>query len=178
MSRPLFHRCPPQRSMSHSLARFQNTLRRFSLHSLDRHISAKARRALLAACHCLGLLLILGFTLALQTSQPSAPPAVVITMTDHRTFVPNTVTITAGQTVEWHNTSHLVHTVTGDPARAALPQDAALPPGAQPFHSGPLQPGAAFRHTFTVPGTYKYFCMPHEASNMTGQVHVTPAPPR
>jgi plastocyanin len=29
------------------------------------------------------------------------------------------------------------------------------------------------RHTFDVPGTYQYFCIPHEMAGMTGTVVVT-----
>ncbi|MCL5279758.1 MAG: plastocyanin/azurin family copper-binding protein [Planctomycetes bacterium] len=29
-----------------------------------------------------------------------------------------------------------------------------------------------FQHTFEVPGTYVYFCLPHEAMGMVGKVTV------
>ena len=36
--------------------------------------------------------------------------------------------------------------------------------------------GNVYSHTFTVPGTYKYFCRHHEDDAMFGTVIVDPAP--
>jgi plastocyanin len=33
-------------------------------------------------------------------------------------------------------------------------------------------PGNTYQHTFTVPGTYRYFCQPHESNGMVGEVVV------
>ncbi len=99
--------------------------------------------------------------------------AAIVTMTNDNLFVPVRVTVRAGQTVEWRNTSIVMHTVTTDPERAAQTTSYAFPPGAAPFHSGDLYDGDAFRHTFTTPGAYKYFCQPHEAHGMFGWVDVT-----
>jgi len=101
-------------------------------------------------------------------------PAVVVTLTDQLTFRPSKVTISVGQAVEWRNDSVLVHTVTADPEVAAKASDVALPDGAKTFDSGNLKPKARFRHLFMVPGTYRYFCTPHEAADMVGEVIVTP----
>ncbi|RMG67271.1 MAG: hypothetical protein D6715_05170 [Calditrichaeota bacterium] len=98
-----------------------------------------------------------------------------ITMTNTLKFNPASDTIRVGQTVEWRNTSLLVHTVTCDPKKAAKPEHVALPEGAEPFDSGNMDPDATFRHTFTVPGVYKYFCIPHEAAGMVGEIVVLPA---
>jgi plastocyanin len=49
-----------------------------------------------------------------------------------------------------------------------------LPAGAVAFDSGKIQPGGSFTHQFTVPGTYKYVCLPHEDAGMTAQIVVTP----
>jgi plastocyanin len=93
-------------------------------------------------------------------------------------FIPDHVTINAGQTVEWNNTAAIeTHTVTADPKLAKNPHDVALPPGAEPFNSGDLKGDAIFRHTFTVPGVYRYFCIPHEKMGMIGEVDVKPATP-
>jgi hypothetical protein len=35
-------------------------------------------------------------------------------------------------------------------------------------------PGGRFRHTFTEPGRYRYFCPSHEADKMVGEVIVQP----
>lgn len=87
-------------------------------------------------------------------------------------FKAEKITIKAGNTVEWRNTSLLAHTVTADPALAAKKSSVQLPDGAETFNSGILNPNATFRHTFTVPGTYRYFCMPHEATGMVGEIIV------
>ncbi len=93
-------------------------------------------------------------------------------MTNALTYVPAEVTITVGQNVLWTNTSSLTHTVTADPSLAQDPSHVQLPEGAQPFNSGDMAPGATFRHTFDVPGTYVYFCIPHEAMGMVGRIVV------
>ena len=104
---------------------------------------------------------------------PDSPPepAIVVEMTT-LTFSPLSVTIRAGEAVEWRNTSLLVHTVTGDPSKATIEGSASLPSGGQAFDSGELNPQAIFRHTFRIPGTYRYFCIPHEGVRMRGTVVV------
>jgi plastocyanin len=107
---------------------------------------------------------------------PVVPSASVTTvqLIDTLRFEPASLTVTRGTTVTWRNTGQVVHTVTDDPAKAANPVDAQLPSGAQPWDSGNLNPGQTFSHTFDVPGTYKYFCQPHEAAGMLGTINVTP----
>lgn len=104
----------------------------------------------------------------------SSAPSTVIKATNALKFVPAKVTVKAGDTVTWQNASVLVHTVTDDPAKAARSEDVALPEGAAPFNSGNIKPKGSFTHTFTVPGTYRYFCIPHEGAKMLGEVIVTP----
>ena len=99
-------------------------------------------------------------------------PAAIIRMTGDLTFEPATVTVPAGSTVKWENTSSIPHTATADPAQAADPERVELPQGAEPFNSGLVQPGGSYTHTFTVPGRYQYFCIPHEAAGMIGTVVV------
>jgi plastocyanin len=101
---------------------------------------------------------------------------VVVRMTDDLTFDPDRVVVHTGDTVEWRNTSKLSHTVTADARRAAESKAVVLPPGAAPFDSGTIAPGDSYRHTFTVPGTCKYICVPHAALGMVGQVIVQPRP--
>lgn len=95
-----------------------------------------------------------------------------VEMTNQLTFTSDTVVIGVGETVEFRNTSALVHTVTGDPSRASLDASVHLPDGAEPFHSGRMKPGEAFSHTFESTGTYRYFCVPHEGAKMRGVVVV------
>jgi len=113
--------------------------------------------------------------LAQEQQQQAEEPAAVVEMTDLLAFEPETVTVTAGETVEWRNVSEVRHTVTADPAEAAYSGSAHLPEGAEPFDSGFVEPGDSWQHTFEVPGTYDYFCIPHEATGMRGTVVVEEA---
>lgn len=103
---------------------------------------------------------------------PASPDTTVVRLTNTLTYVPDTLRIPAGATVEWKNSSLLVHTVTDDPALATIAGSAARPRGAAAFNSGNLAPGNSFVHRFTVPGVYHYFCIPHEAAKMRGVVLV------
>lgn len=104
-----------------------------------------------------------------------ADPAAVVEMTNKLTFAPTTVTIEVGETVRWKNTSVIVHTVTADPEEATIDGSVQLPEGAEPFDSGNMDTQATFEHTFTTPGTYTYFCIPHEVTKMRGTIVVEPA---
>ena len=77
-----------------------------------------------------------------------------------------------GQTVQWVNNAKTLHSIDADPSMAQRKQDVVLPPGAKPFDSGFMQPDATFDYTFTVRGTYKYTCVPHEKDGMNGVVVV------
>ncbi len=111
-------------------------------------------------------------------SRPVSGPTVIVKMQDEMPmYAPDTVEIIAGQTVEWRNISDVSHSVVDDPSKADRPGDVALPHGARPFSSGNVMPGGTFRHTFTKPGDYRYFCWSHEADEMIGEVIVKPLPP-
>jgi plastocyanin len=101
------------------------------------------------------------------------PPEIAVQMTQAKSFEPKTIKVKTGDTVVWKNVSDMPHSVTDVPSLAATPEDAALPPNAKEFDSGLISPGKDYSHTFTVPGTYKYFCIPHEAAGMVGTVIVS-----
>lgn len=103
---------------------------------------------------------------------PARAANVVVRITDQEMYSPKTVTIRAGDMVEWKNASGAVHTVTDDPALAAVAKDASLPKSAVAFNSGFLKAGQTYSHRFTVPGQYRYFCILHESSGMVGTVIV------
>ena len=106
----------------------------------------------------------------------SAAPIQIVKMNDDDPmYRPSRILISAGQTVEWENDGQVSHSVTDDPGRANQPGDALLPSGVTPFNSGSVMPGGRFRHTFSKPGRYRYFCMTHEADKMIGEVVVEPA---
>jgi plastocyanin len=88
-------------------------------------------------------------------------------------FSPATVNVKVGDTVKWTNPGIITHTVTFDPAAAVDKANVALPAGVAPFDSGNMEQDATFSHTFTVKGTYKYFCKLHEAMGMVGTVVVS-----
>lgn len=77
-------------------------------------------------------------------------------------FVPQTVTIKVGDTVEWKNRDAVEHTSTsGEPG---------MPDGI--WDSGPLGEDDRFSFVFTQDGTYPYYCRPH--TWMTGTVIIEP----
>ena len=98
-------------------------------------------------------------------------------------FEPKRVEVAVDEPVVWRNTNSRAHTVTG--------YENAMPEGADYFASGGYDSEQAardaffdsfggaiasrdtFEHTFTVPGEYGYFCIPHERGGMVGTVVVT-----
>jgi plastocyanin len=111
---------------------------------------------------------------AMGANAALAAPALVIKMTDKPPmYEPTKATVKVGDTVEWVNDAKTLHSVTADPDSAQKPGDVVLPPGAKPFDSGFMKPGDTFDYTFTVAGTYKYLCLPHEKDGMIGYVTVT-----
>ncbi len=87
-------------------------------------------------------------------------------------FLPASITINAGDTVNWTNPAVVLHSVTFDPSMAVKPENVVLPAGVKPFDSGDMGQDATFSHTFTVKGTYKYVCKMHEAMGMIGTIIV------
>jgi len=75
-------------------------------------------------------------------------------------YSPQTITVVIGvnNTVTWTNGDTVPHTVTATDGS---------------FNSGNLNPGQAWSHTFTTPGTYTYYCSYH--SWMKGTVIVLAA---
>ena len=76
-------------------------------------------------------------------------------------FLPNSVTIDAGDTIVWENTDNAAHTAT-----SGSPEDG--PSGY--FDSNLIMSGGSYSVTLDDPGTYDYFCMVHPW--MTGKVVV------
>jgi plastocyanin len=119
-------------------------------------------------------------TPATGATQAAASPAAAAPLTIHMTsalrFDPTDATVGVGQTVTWVNDGPIQHTATDDPAKnpvaQAHPDYAQLPDGAAAWDSGLLDPGKTFSHTFTVPGIYHYFCIPHVLSGMRGTIMV------
>jgi plastocyanin len=119
------------------------------------------------------LLAALGVTAATPALAQAKTVEVTMQQSPKMRFVPETVTIKAGDTVHWTNPHNTSHTVTFDPSKAATTANAALPAGVEPFDSGGIEEEGAYSHIFTVKGTYKYVCVYHENMGMIGTVIVS-----
>ncbi len=106
-----------------------------------------------------------------ESVQPG-PHLSVIRLTDDMAFVPEHVMIGSGDTVVWINDGEMEHTSTDVPGRAGVDEHNVLPEGAEPWNSGLLRAGEAFRHVFATPGEYTYFCFLHEAAGMIARLTV------
>lgn len=92
-------------------------------------------------------------------------PAAVIVISDAPTeFMPNALTIKAGDTVEWKNTGEIAHSVefVSDP----------LPEGVPSSPMGLMPPHKSYSYTFKASGTYAYICRFHVINGMVGKIIV------
>lgn len=80
-------------------------------------------------------------------------------------FRPAEITVPAGTTVRWVNQEDVFHTVT---STASLERK--RPSGL--FDRSLFARGQAFQYAFRKPGTYHYYCRPHN-DFMFGTVRVT-----
>ncbi|MFB6138549.1 MAG: plastocyanin/azurin family copper-binding protein [Halobacteriaceae archaeon] len=99
-------------------------------------------------------------------------------------FLPASIEVNLGDTVVWKNTSSHAHTVTA--VESGLPEDAEYFASGgydsqqaasdayfdEPF-GGSISAGDTYEHTFRTVGTFPYYCIPHKAAGMAGQVVVT-----
>lgn len=105
-----------------------------------------------------------------EEAKPSR--SVTVSMTDNLTFEPAEVVVKVGGKVTWVNDSTMDHTSTANRKKAADPSNVELPQGADKWNSGFIKEGERFSLTFDVPGTYRYFCIPHEKVGMLGTITV------
>jgi plastocyanin len=94
--------------------------------------------------------------------EPVAPvddgDVTVVTLSNFAFSAP-TVTIARGETIRWRNSSGSFHTVTPD--------------GHQAFAERQTNTqGQTFETRFDTPGRYRYYCAPHRALGMTGEIVV------
>jgi plastocyanin len=84
----------------------------------------------------------------------------VTVMMEDNYFEAANITVPAGSTVTWVQNGNNPHTTTSYDGL---------------WDSGIIQGGSggSFSFTFNEPGTYEYFCMPHENQGMVGTVTVT-----
>lgn len=101
-------------------------------------------------------------------------------------FRPEELTVDAGTTVEFSNTSSHTHTVTA--FQDAYPdgasywasggfdtEDAATQDWESGTRDGALETGDSYEHTFERAGTYDYYCIPHLGADMVGTIVVEAA---
>ena len=120
--------------------------------------------------------------IAFQGCIDPAPEVVPDIRMSARGFLPYRVETKMGETLRFVNTNSRLHTVTAYQDR--------IPEGAKYFASGgfetekeareawvkrlggALGTGEIFEYTFSVTGTYHYFCVPHEIGGMVGIIEV------
>ncbi|MDQ3661216.1 MAG: plastocyanin/azurin family copper-binding protein [Actinomycetota bacterium] len=122
--------------------------------------------------------LAVGAVLALSGCSPPVEPGTVL-MAGGNSFTPAEVTVKAGENLEFKNDSGAAHSVTA--------YDDGVPEGGEYFSSGHfrdeeaaresvgaslIKPDDSFELTFDGPGTYRYFCIPHESQGMKGTITV------
>jgi len=116
-----------------------------------------------------GATLLIGLLLALCTRPADAATTTVTVGDGGFFFFPSSVTINAGDTVQWTWSASGHSSTSGTPG---------APSGF--WDSGVLNQGATFSHTFPAAGSFPYFCTPHGACcGMIGSVTVlapTPSP--
>ena len=108
----------------------------------------------------------------------SDDPATVA-MTNSNRFEPADIQISAGEQIVFLNSADGAHSVTA--------YEDLVPRDGEYFASGAfdgereardhigealIAPNEEFTITLEVPGTYRYFCIPHESQGMTGRIVV------
>ena len=82
-----------------------------------------------------------------QVASPAASQARVHTIAiSGFKFLPDTLTVKTGETVEWKNEDAVVHTATAED---------------KTFDSGNIAPGKSWTFVASKPGTYNYICTNH-----------------
>jgi plastocyanin len=94
---------------------------------------------------------------ATPASTTSADDKTVVVQLGEHFFDPSSIAIRVGTTVVWRNNGQQTHDIHA--------RDGS-------FDSPLVNPGNTFTFTFTKPGLYPYYCIPHEGDGMIGQVQV------
>jgi plastocyanin len=127
------------------------------------HVKASLASATLVLLAGLALIAAPGFPSPASAGRPANSESVkakVFTVVIHEfEFEPATLSVHAGDTVEWKNDDIVPHTATAD-------SDAQKPV----FDSGTIDTGATWRYVVRKKGTYNYGCTLHP--NMKGKLIV------
>lgn len=102
----------------------------------------------------LALIVVFSSSVLAQSKHEPSHKTVIIKQMQ---FQPRTLTLKAGDTVEWKNEDIYIHTATADNGA---------------FNSGPIAPGKSWSTTITKVGTIAYHCTPHP--DMTAKLIVQP----
>lgn len=120
------------------------------------------------------LLAALALALAACSSGGSAESGTV-EMSDGQRFTPGSLTVAVGDTVAFENVSSEAHTVT---AYEDVPQYFASggfeseEEARENLSESLVGQEATYEVTFDEPGTYEYFCIPHEQQGMKATIVV------
>lgn len=95
------------------------------------------------------------------TAPSRAQETPVVAMTNNE-FDPIGLAVAPGTTVRFDLESG---------SHSATAYDDRIPDTAEPFDSGVVSSGS-FEHTFDAPGTYDYYCIPHQGMGMVGRIVV------
>jgi plastocyanin len=108
---------------------------------------------------CLALLLSACSEHSTEPTEPgNEDDATVVVISDFAFSAP-TVTIDRGKSVRWRTSTATFHTVTPDNHQAFAGRQMNAP-------------GQSYEVRFDTPGRYRYYCEPHRAFGMTGEVIV------
>ncbi len=102
---------------------------------------------------------LMAVVLIVPTAGAQQGQNVTVMMQDNY-FSPANITVPVGTTVTWVQSGNNPHTTT---SYDGLWNSGILPGGS----------GQSFSFTFDEPGTYAYYCIPHEDQGMVGTVTVT-----
>jgi plastocyanin len=109
----------------------------------------------IALCAMVALVAAGAFAALAEEQAPGGTKRVVDVSIDNFTFTPAEITIAPGTTVRWVNHDDIPHTVVE---------------ASRTFKSRTLDTEDSFSMTFSVPGSFGYFCSLHP--HMTGKVIV------
>ncbi|MFI5395793.1 MAG: plastocyanin/azurin family copper-binding protein [Candidatus Binatia bacterium] len=114
-----------------------------------------------------------GCTVSVPTATPTTAPIthmVTVAPNGTLTFSPADLTIQVGETVEWSWSSSGHDVVSG--SGCAADSQFCSPDDSNCAQTPTSNQGATYSHTFTVAGTYPYFCNVHCGFGMVGSITV------
>jgi len=117
----------------------------------------KAILSAFLAAAVLAVVLVSGCTQSYGNPGSNPPPSANAVNMQGFAFVPQTLTVSAGQSVTWTNLDSVTHQILADPGQAAIAD----------FSSPNMAQGGTYSYTFNTPGTYTYHCSIHPSMKGT-----------